>query len=144
MKMTWYAGACAVAGILLLPAAVGAAPKPAPAPAKAAAPGFTSKVTATPGHARVGKDANIAVSLVNKGASFPGANVDLEVYDAKNKKVAQHTWSGQALAKGKGGAYRWAWKPASAGTYTVKFGVFSSDWKNLRYWVDKALILPVS
>lgn len=122
MKITSYLGACALAGGLLLPATVGAAPKQTPAPAKAAAPGFTSKVTATPGHAKVGKDTSLTVSLVNKGAAVPGANVDLEVYDAKNKKVAQHTW----------------------GTYTVKVGVFSSDWKNLRYWVDKAPILPAS
>ena len=133
-------GACIVTGGLLLPASVGAAP----APAKAPAPAFTSRVTATPAHARVGKDANIAVSLVNKGAAVPGANVDLEVFDAKNKKIAQHTWGAQTLAKGKGGTYHWAWKPTAAGTYTVKFGVFSGDWKSLRYWVDKALILPAS
>ena len=140
MKILPYAGAWVLSGGLFLPSVAGAAP----ALAKAAAPGFTSKVTSTPAHAKVGKDANLSVSLVNKGATVPGANVDLEVYDAKNKKVAQHTWGAQTLAKGRGSAYHWAWKPTTTGTYTVKFGVFSSDWKNLRYWSDKALILPAS
>ncbi len=140
MKITSYVSVCAIAGGLLLPSVVGAAPKPAPATASA----FTSRVTATPAHAKVGKDANISVSLINKGASVLGANVDLEVHDAKNKKVAQHTWGAQTLAKGKGSVYHWAWKPATAGIYTVKFGVFSGDWKSLRYWSDKAVILPAS
>ena len=123
-------------GVLLLPVAGSAAPAPAAA--------FTSKVIAAPAHARVGKAANFSVSLVNKGAAAPNSNVDMEVYDAQNKKIAQHVWPAQNLAKGKGGAYRWAWKPSAAGTYTVKLGVFSRDWKTLRYWVDKALILPAS
>ncbi|MDQ2800822.1 MAG: hypothetical protein M3Y13_14420 [Armatimonadota bacterium] len=140
MKISSYVGVCVIAEGLLLPSMVGAAPKPAPAPA----PGFTSRVTATPARAKVGKDANLSVSLVNKGATVPGANVDLEVFNAQNKKIAQHTWGAQNLAKGKSSAYHWAWKPVAAGTYTVKFGVFSRDWKTLRYWSDKALILPAS
>ena len=136
MKISSYLGAGVMAGVLLLPAAGRAAP--------AQAVSFTSQVTAAPGHARVGKAANFSVSLVNKGVAVPKANVDLEVYNAQNKKVAQQVWSAQNLAKGKSGPYHWIWKPAAAGTYTIKLGVFSGDWKTLRYWADKALILPAS
>ena len=129
-------GVAVLVGGLLLPLAGRTAPAPAAS--------FTSKVTAAPGHAKVGKAANFSVVLVNKGAALSDANVDLEIYGAKNKKIVQKVWPAQSLAKGKSGAYHWIWKPTAAGTYTVKFGVFSRDWKTLRYWDDKALVLPAS
>jgi hypothetical protein len=123
-----------VPGILLLQISSAAAP----------APVFKSHVTAAPSTAKVGKPDAIVISLTNQGSAVPKSNVDLEVYDAKNKKIAQQDWSGQTLAKGKNSAYHWAWKPAKPGVYTFKLGVFSTDWKTLHYWVDKALVLKAS
>lgn len=133
-KMNTRLPLAAAAASLLLPLVGQAAPPPAVA----------SQVTAAPTRAKAGKPVMLSASLTNKSATLPAGNVDLEVYDARNKKVAQHTWSGQVLAKNKPQAYHWAWKPAAVGTYTIKVGVFSSDWKTLCYWADKALIVPVS
>ena len=129
-----------VSGSFLLPALVQAAPTGAP---PVLPTGFTSTVTA-PKAVKTGSPAAFSVKLTDKSKAFAGANVDLEVYDAKGKKVAQQVWSGQSLSKGKSSIYHWAWKPASAGTYQVKLGVFSADWKTLQYWVDQATVVKVS
>ena len=142
MKVLWSISIGFLAGGIFLPLSGRTAPAPTASFTSNAR--FTSKVTVTPGHAKVGKAANFSVVLVNKGPSVSDANVDLEIYGAKNKKIVQQVWPAQSLAKGKGGAYHWMWKPTTAGTYTVKFGVFSHDWKTLRYWDDKALLLPAS
>ena len=122
-------------GLLLLQAGVCAAP--------VSESSFTSTVAATPA-AKAGRPVALSVRLADKSIALPGGNVDLEIYNAQNKRVAQQVWAGQTLAKGKSSVYRWAWKPAAAGTYTAKLGVFSGNWKTLHYWVDKALTLKVS
>ena len=70
--------------------------------------------------------------------------MDLEVYNAKNVRVAQKFWQGQSFAKGKSSVYHWTWKPTMPGAYIIKIGVFGSSWKPLYHWRDKALALTVS
>ncbi len=111
----------------------------APAPP----PSFVSKVSVSP-PAKAGKSATVSVSLSDKSKPVAAGNVDLEVYNAQGKKVSQQVWSGQALSRAKSSIYHWSWKPAAPGTYTLKLGVFSSGWKTLNYWSDKALVVKVS
>ena len=123
-------------GSLLLPMFTSAAPTPPPS--------FISKVAVSPSAMKVGKAATVSVSLLDKNKPVSGGNVDLEVYNAQGKKIGQQVWSGQTLSAAKSSAYHWSWKPAAAGTYTMKLGVFSSNWKTLEYWVDKAAVVKVS
>ncbi len=120
----------------------GLLPPLAAAPAPQAA--FLSKVTVSPAAAKAGKTAFVSVSLSDKSKPVAGGNVDLEVYNASGKKVSQQIWSGQALSGTKSSVYHWSWKPAAPGIYTLKLGVFSSNWKTLTYWVDKAAVVKVS
>lgn len=106
--------------------------------------GLTSKVTTASPHVKHGGSAALSVRLTDKTLNVPNAVVDLEVYNAQNKRVAQNIWQGQKLVKGKSNAYHWTWKPTTPGAYTVKLGVFGSTWKPLYHWSDKALALTVA
>lgn len=125
-----------VLGISITQLRGGAAPAPAA--------GFISHVAVSPAVVKSGKPAAFSVSLVNQSAVVSGGNVDLEVYNAQKKRVAQQVWSGQMLPKGKSSVYHWVWKPAVAGVYTIKLGIFSGNWKTMHYWMDKAQTVKVS
>ena len=73
------------------------------------------------------------------------ALVDVEVYDAQGRVVAQRFWDGsrsppiRACATGP-----WVVPSAQLGTYTVKVGVFGEGWNGLLHWNDRATTVHVS
>jgi hypothetical protein len=72
--------------------------------------------------------------------------VDLEVYNASGVKVAQQVHGGQSFAAGQTRVYRWnlpLGAAFTAGTYTVKVGVFTGDWSHLYVWVNQGATFVV-
>jgi hypothetical protein len=106
--------------------------------------GITAKVTAAPAHVKHGQSVALSVLLTDKTLNAPKAVVDLEVYNAKGTRIGQNVWQGQKLVKGKSNVYHWAWTPKTAGIYTVKVGVFGTNWKPLYRWDNQALMLKAS
>jgi hypothetical protein len=71
--------------------------------------------------------------------------VDLELYDGAGAKVAQAVVPAQTFTAGQMRTYPWTITPVSlpAGTYTVKVGIFKTDWSTLYTWDGDAGTLTV-
>lgn len=86
----------------------------------------------------------IASRIRNDGAETP-FNVDMEIYDSSNVRVAQKVFENEVISASSTGYYIFPWFPTVAGEYTIKLGLFNSDWSKLYEWTDNALrasILP--
>jgi hypothetical protein len=91
----------------------------------------TTNASAVP----VGQSVTSDTSIKDTGGAAWGTNIDLEVYDASGKQVAQKVVAAQDFTAGQTKQYSLIWTPAIAGTYTFKVGVFDSNWK-LSTWND--------
>jgi glucose/arabinose dehydrogenase len=103
-------------GVSILPTV--AAPDPV-------APGRTETITAQ----------------VCAGSAATNLLIDLEIYGPTGAQVAQRTFAQEPFTAGQTKAYRWDYAvPATLapGTYTVKVGVFSGDWRTLHRWENQA------
>jgi hypothetical protein len=83
---------------------------------------------------------NTTVSVTDKASNIV---IDLEVYDSNGTKVAQKFFEGQNLTLSQPGSYAISWTPSGNGNYTLKAGIFNSDWSTNYYWNDGVLPLPV-
>ena len=128
LAATAFIGASLVAGTT----AAYAAPVPA---------GIELRATVAPS-APAGADTPITVSVKSAGAGQ--ALVDIEVYDASNKKVMQKFFDNENFAAGQSRDFTAQFKPGAAGTYTVKVGIFEPGWANLIVWNDGIAQLTVS
>jgi endo-1,4-beta-D-glucanase Y len=88
----------------------------------------------------VGVETEIRVN-VSAGSSVSNQLIDVEVHDGNNKKVAQAVYENQSLSSTPK-SYIVRWKPTIAGAYTVKAGVFTSDWSQALAWNDQ--VAPVN
>lgn len=70
--------------------------------------------------------------------------VDIEIYDASNRKVDQQYFENQSLISGQNRNYSTTWMPSSSGKYQVKVGIFSSNWTRNYYWMDNSLSFEVA
>ncbi len=85
----------------------------------------------------------ITVNIKNLGGPSTNTIVDMEVYNAAGQKVFQKTATNQSFSGLVTKSYWWNWTPATAGTYTVKVGVFSGDWSTTYYWNNGAATITV-
>jgi mannan endo-1,4-beta-mannosidase len=115
-----------------------------PAAPPAAATVTIGPSTASPSSTLTGK--TVAVSTkVTASAALSGAIVDIEVYDASGVKVAQKVYGGQSFAAGVSRSFSWTWAgSATAGTYTVRVGVFNADWSTMYKWDNAASSITIS
>ncbi len=75
---------------------------------------------------------------VTDTANLTNALTDVEIYNSSGTKVAQNTTPTNFTA---GQASNLSWNttaPNATGTYSVKIGVFASDWSKAYYWNDNA------
>jgi hypothetical protein len=85
-------------------------------------------------------------TAVRATAATSGIIVDLEIYDARGRKIAQQIFSGQSFAAGQTRGYTWTWPVGASqapGTLTVKIGVFSAGWTTLYLWENAARVFRV-
>lgn len=106
---------------------------------------FTSSVAATRTSVPAGGTIGLTTTVQNTGTSdLVNGVVDLEIYDPAGNKT-QTSWSGVNLAVGATGTYPYTWTaPATAGSYTVKVGVFSTGWADTLHWNGHAAQLTVA
>lgn len=69
--------------------------------------------------------------------------VDLEIYDGSGTKIFQQFFTGQNISSSQSGHYDISWTPPGQGTYTLKAGVFNSDWTTNYYWNNGVIPLAV-
>ncbi|PYN33964.1 MAG: hypothetical protein DME01_16635 [Candidatus Rokuibacteriota bacterium] len=117
------------------------APSPSPTPSS---PSFTvGTVSVSPDTARPGQ--SIAITVPVTSATAGSGIIDIEVYDGAGTRVAQNAISEQSFNAGQVRTYAWTWPgSAAAGTFTVKIGVFSNDWRLLYLWRNAAATITVA
>ena len=107
--------------------------------------GTTPPPTQTPsaytikGSAATGTAGNSTTSTVSFASSNPvqGSIVDIEVYDATGQRVAQKFYENESLSS-TAKDYTITWTPLRDGVYTIKAGVFTSNWQSNLVWSDTA------
>lgn len=105
---------------------------PAGAPAAAT---FASTATATPARVAPGAAVSLSATVTCTAGSVPDGIVDVEVYSAAGARVAQRYWTLQSFTTGLARTYAWAWTaPVTAGTYSVRVGVFTANWASSLHW----------
>lgn len=80
-------------------------------------------------------------------ASVSDAIVDYEIYDSQGNKVYQHFEDHQNINSGDVRHYSFSWTPDRTGNYTLKMGVFTSNWDRTVYWnnsVSRLLVIDGS
>ncbi len=75
------------------------------------------------------------VLLTNTGLTTASSNVDIEIYSS-GTKVFQKVFAEENFTQGSSKAYEISWSPPKTGNYTIKLGVFNSDWTVLYRWFN--------
>ncbi len=101
---------------------------------------WSSSGTATSGN--VGSPVNLSITVRNSG-QVTNAITDIEIYNSSGSKVYQKYYTGQTITASAPAPYQFSWTPTTAGTYTVKVGVFNSNWSTNYYWVNSLLTFSV-
>ncbi len=98
-------------------------------------PVFVTSASAQPATLAPGQTTTVtAIVQCTEGGLNRGV-IDVEIYDAAGTKVGQKFWSLESIPAGAQKSYTYAWTaPATPGTYTLKVGVFGTDWNPLYHW----------
>jgi uncharacterized membrane protein len=93
-----------------------------------------------PAKATPGQTVTIRTTVTAKDAAS-GVNIDLEVKDKDNNKVAQQMFSDQNFSAGQTRTYEWKWevpRDLANGDYVAKVGVFGRDFGQPVAWNNDA------
>jgi hypothetical protein len=93
-----------------------------------------------PGTIRPGEPVTLRTTVTARQAAS-GVNVDIEVKDASDRRVAQKVFADQRFTAGQSRAYEWKWdvpETLPAGRYVAKVGVFDRDWGQPVAWNNDA------
>lgn len=112
-------------------------PTPTPTPPPSGTPAFTSTGSTTPASPKVNQAVTVNVSLTNSGQAASGLIVDLEVYNSSGTRVLQKFFESQSFTAGQSKSYTASFTPSATGTYSLKVGVFNSNWSVNYYWKDQ-------
>jgi|GEM_PF-879714 len=88
--------------------------------------------------AAVNQNLSISVTVQNTGSAQTNRIVDLEVYNSENQKVYQQVFENQTLPAQGVSQFQAVWFPVLSGHYTIKVGIFSSNWSQNYYWNNTA------
>jgi hypothetical protein len=103
---------------------------------------FTASGSASPASPTAGQTVTVTANVKETQGSSSGDIVDLEVYQGSTR-VFQKFSQSQNFSQGQTQQYSGTFTPNSAGTYTVKIGVFNSDWSKNYVWNDNAATITV-
>jgi hypothetical protein len=110
-------------------------------------PSHTMTASVSASSVSPGAAVTITATYRNNGGSMTNGIADLEIYDAAGVRVpttGQKFWTGESIEYGGTSEHSYAWTtPTTPGTYTVKLGVFSSDWSKRWGWTDNAATISV-
>jgi List-Bact-rpt repeat protein len=145
---TGWAGACSGTGACSVTMTTNTSVTAGFAPAGGGPPAFTvGPTSASPNPVARGATTTITTAVTDTGGAASGIIVDIEVYNAAGTQVLQRVLSGQNFQAGERKTLQTTW-PVSAGqptgVYTVKIGIFSSDWATLYTWENQAATITVN
>jgi hypothetical protein len=105
---------------------------------------YTVSGTATPNTVVIGSQVTVSVTITTPQTTT--GIIDLEIYNENNEKVYQEFFTDQQMTAGQRKTVTSTWQTGStpAGTYTVKAGVFSSDWQQLYHWSDSVATFTIT
>lgn len=106
-------------------------------------PAFTSSAFASPSNPAVGSTVTITGTVTNTGGALVNGIVSVRVYDSAGGVARDCQSSSQNIANGASATYTCTWVPLAAGTYTVKIGVWKSDWSVTHHWNNGAATIQV-
>jgi PDZ domain/Wzt C-terminal domain len=104
------------------------------------------KTVVHPAKVKPGDAVTIRVRVTAKQPAS-GVNVDLEVKDRADTKVAQKIFENQTFAAGQTRTYDWKWdvpKEQPAGEYVAKAGVFEKGWGQPVAWSNDGARITVA
>ena len=93
-----------------------------------------------PGRVSAGQQVRIE-TRVSAEEAVSAVNVDVEIKDKDDNKIAQRIFRDERFDGGQSRLYRWVWRVPDdlpAGDYTVKVGVFDPSWRQLAAWDNDA------
>lgn len=103
--------------------------------APTAQPVFTTSASGQPASVAPGGTSTLTAIVNCAQGSLSNGLIDVEVYNSNGTKVGQKFWSGESFATGQQKSYTFPWTaPAAPGTYTLKVGVFGTDWNPMHHW----------
>ncbi|MDX1933117.1 MAG: glycoside hydrolase family 44 protein [Capsulimonadales bacterium] len=97
-----------------------------------------TSAVANPSTVKINSKTTITLTVTNDATPRMGSIINMEIYDAAGAKVYQRYAAGQNLVANAVRSYKWDWTPTKAGTYTVKIGIFNSNWTQLYHWNNNA------
>lgn len=103
------------------------------APVPSQSSGTFSATVTQPQQITPNQSSVLQVSITGTGAS-QNVVTDLEIYNAAGQQVYQTFSGNQSFVQNQPQSYPITWTPSAAGTYTIKFGIFSSDWSKNYFW----------
>jgi hypothetical protein len=102
---------------------------------------FSMTGSVSPAQPVSGQSSTITVQASAKG-TVTNALVDVEVYNSSGSKVFQKYFEGQNLNQTPL-SLQTAWTPSATGNYTVRGGIFTSNWSSNLYWNDSIVSFTV-
>ena len=94
-----------------------------------------------------GGTVTITGTYKNSGGSMTNGIADMEIYNPAGVRVpvtGQKFWTGENIGYGLTSEHSYVWTaPTAPGLYTVKLGVFSSNWSQQWGWTDNAVKISV-
>jgi len=105
---------------------------------------FTGTGSATPATASPNQAVTLAGTVTNGVNPASGAVVDIEVYSSAGNKLFQKLYEGESFTANQSKTYTTSFATPDVGSYTMKLGVFNSNWSTNYYWNDSAATFTVS
>ncbi|TBL68319.1 cellulase family glycosylhydrolase [Paenibacillus thalictri] len=101
-------------------------------------PDFKNKVVIKPKEAVVGQEVEIIGKITSvDGANISNAVVNIEIHH-NGQKVDQKVFNGEMVKENDTLSVIHTFIPKESGKYTVKFALFTKDWKEGIFWNDSA------
>ncbi len=111
-------------------------------------PGPTSAISASgvlsPAMPTKNSPTSIYITIRNGSTTLQNVIVDIEIYNESNQKVFQKFKEGQTLTTNSSLKFLESWTPTASGKYTLKVGIFKSDWTQNYFWIDSLLVIQVN
>lgn len=116
-------------------------PPPPPPNAGPSSQSYAVTASINPSSPPVGQNMSASINVKNTDSAMAGQNiiVDVEIVSSQGQRQFQQFFEGQSIAAQQTRTYTVSWSPPSAGTYTIKVGVFSANWSVNYFWEDNAL-----
>ncbi|HAT03511.1 MAG TPA: hypothetical protein DCS29_01900 [Candidatus Magasanikbacteria bacterium] len=88
-------------------------------------------------------ETNALTVSVKANSPLQDALIDFELYNSSNQRVMQKVFEHQSFVVNGQRLYSISWKPTQTGTYTLRIGIFTSNWSSLIQWENSVATFSV-